>query len=74
LATEVASVQRQEDPVPGTEEVRSTDGREGVPAPVGTPEGRQVQAAEVTVLKRRLANCEEALKLKVVSLTEAENR
>jgi hypothetical protein len=28
--------------------------------------------AEVTALKRRLANCEEALKLKVVSLTEAE--
>jgi hypothetical protein len=28
LATEVASVQRHEDPVPGTEEVRSTDGKE----------------------------------------------
>jgi chromosome segregation ATPase len=28
--------------------------------------------AEVTTLKRRLANCEEALKLKVMSLTEAE--
>jgi hypothetical protein len=27
--------------------------------------------AEVTTLKRRLANCEEALKLKVMSLTEA---
>jgi hypothetical protein len=39
LATEVASVQRQEDPVPGTEEVRSTDGREGVPTPVDTPAG-----------------------------------
>jgi hypothetical protein len=143
LATEVASVQRQEDLVPGTEEVRSTDGREGVPAPVDTPAGSQVQAAqetcnpaeterntallssqsstastaarrlaatrpvcgqreeilailgtamdrvrswngsvdaqllaaaeaEIAALKRRLANCEEALKLKVVSLTEAE--
>jgi chromosome segregation ATPase len=28
--------------------------------------------AEVTTLKRRLANCEEALKLEVASLTEAE--
>jgi hypothetical protein len=28
--------------------------------------------AEVATLKRRLANCEEALKLKVMSLTEAE--
>jgi transcriptional regulator len=28
--------------------------------------------AEVTTLQRRLANCEEALKLKVLSLTEAE--
>jgi hypothetical protein len=33
LATDVASVQRLEDPVPGTEEVRSTDGREPVPTP-----------------------------------------
>jgi hypothetical protein len=48
LATEVASVQRQEDPVLGTEEVRSTDGREGVPAPVGTPEESQVHAAQET--------------------------
>jgi hypothetical protein len=48
LATEVASVQKQEDPVPGTEEVRSTDGREGVPAPVDTPVGSQVQSAEGT--------------------------
>jgi hypothetical protein len=31
-----------------------------------------VAEAEVTTLKRRLANCEEALKLKVMSLTEAE--
>jgi uncharacterized membrane protein len=28
--------------------------------------------AEVTALKRRLANCEKALKLRVVSLTESE--
>jgi hypothetical protein len=48
LATEVASVQRQGDPVPGTEEVRSTDGREGVPAPVDTPAESQVQAAQGT--------------------------
>jgi DNA repair exonuclease SbcCD ATPase subunit len=39
------------------------------------PEDAQSSApaeAEVTALKRQLANCEEALKLKVVSLTEAE--
>jgi hypothetical protein len=39
------------------------------------PEEAQPSAAaeaEVTALKWRLANCEEALKLKVVSLTEAE--
>jgi hypothetical protein len=39
------------------------------------PEDAQSSAAaeaEVTALKRRLANCEEALKLKVVSLTEVE--
>jgi hypothetical protein len=39
------------------------------------PEDAQSSAAaeaEVTALKRRLANCEEALKLKVVSLKEAE--
>jgi hypothetical protein len=143
LATEVASVQRPEDPIPDTEEVRSTDGREAVPAPDDTPEGshmlaaqetrnptdterdtaplslqssptstvaRQMSAtravrnqreeilalletameqvrawsgqdeaqtsaaaeAEVTTWKRRLANCEEAVKQKVASLTEAE--
>jgi hypothetical protein len=48
LATEVVSVQRQEDPIPGTEEVHSADRREGVPAPVGTPEESQVQAAQET--------------------------
>jgi hypothetical protein len=48
LATEVASVQRQDDLVPGTEEVRSTDGREQVPALVGTPKGSQMQAAQET--------------------------
>jgi hypothetical protein len=48
LATEVASVQRQEDPVLGTEEVRSTDGREPVPAPVGTPEVSRMPAAQET--------------------------
>jgi hypothetical protein len=47
LATEVASVQRPEDPVPGTE-VCSTDGREPVPAPVGTPEGSQMPVAQET--------------------------
>jgi hypothetical protein len=31
-----------------------------------------VAEAEVTTLKRRLANCEEALRLKVMSLREAE--
>jgi hypothetical protein len=143
LATNVASVQRLEDPVPGTEEVRSTDGKEPVPALVGTLEGSQMPAAqetrnptdtewdtaplspqsspastaarqmsatqpvrnqqeeilalfgtamervrawsgqdeaqtsaaveaEVTTWKKRLANCEEALKQKVASLTEAE--
>jgi arginine deiminase len=39
------------------------------------PEDAQLLAmaeAEVTALKQRIANCEEALKLKVVSLTEAE--
>jgi hypothetical protein len=48
LATEVASVQRQEDPVLGTEEVRSANGREGVPAPVDTPAESQVQATQET--------------------------
>jgi hypothetical protein len=48
LATEVASVPRQEDPVPGTEEVRSTDGRERVPAPVDTLAESHVQAAQGT--------------------------
>jgi hypothetical protein len=41
------------------------------------PEETQSSAtaeAEVTTLKRRLANCEEALKLKVMSLTEADLR
>jgi hypothetical protein len=48
LAIDVASVQRQEDPVPGTEEVRSTDGRGEVPAPVDTPAESQVQAEQGT--------------------------
>jgi hypothetical protein len=48
LAMDVASVQWPEDPVPGTEEVRSTDGREPIPAPVGTPEGSQMPAAQET--------------------------
>jgi hypothetical protein len=142
LATDVASVQRQEDPVSGAEEVRSTNGRGEAPAAVDTPAESQVQAEqgthnpadterntapfsshsspastaarrvsatrpvydqreeilailgtamdrvrawdgpahaqllaaaeeEVTTLKRRLANCEEALKQKVTSLAEA---
>jgi hypothetical protein len=48
LATNVASVQRPEDPIPGTEEVRSTDRREPVPAPVGTPAGSRMPAAQET--------------------------
>jgi hypothetical protein len=48
LATEVVSVQQPEDPVPGTEEVRSSDGREPIPAPVGTPDGSQMPTAQET--------------------------
>jgi hypothetical protein len=47
LATDVASVQRMATPVQGTDEVRSTDGWEPVPEPVGTPaEGQLPEANE----------------------------
>jgi hypothetical protein len=42
LATDVASVQKMETPVQGTDEVRSIDRREPVKEPVGTPAGDQL--------------------------------